>query len=199
LLVAVAGVLGSAGLLAPVAAAGPLVQAAQGCEPAWLSKPFHKWLDPMNYTPVVDGGFEKHAKGWTLTRGAQPVAGNEPWKVAGETDQRSLALPEGASATTPPICVGLAEPTLRFFARSSASLVNLLEVEVLFEDAAGTVHALPIGVDLGGGWHPSLVMPVVANLLPLMPGEQTPVAFRFTALQGDFQLDDVYVDPWCMR
>jgi hypothetical protein len=77
--------------------------------------------------------------------------------------------------------------------------VNLLEVEVLFEDAMGTVHALPIGVDLGGGWHPSLVMPVLANLLPLLPGEQTPVAFRFTAIQGDFQLDDVYVDPWCMR
>jgi len=42
-------------------------------------------------------------------------------------------------------------------------------------------------------------MPVIANLLPLVPGEQTPVAFRFTARRGAVQIDDVYVDPWCQR
>ena len=39
-------------------------------------------------------------------------------------------------------------------------------------------------------------MLVVANLLPLLPGEHTPVAFRFTALGGDWSIDDVYVDPY---
>jgi hypothetical protein len=39
-------------------------------------------------------------------------------------------------------------------------------------------------------------MPLVVNLLPLLPGEQTPVRFRFTP-QGsaNWQIDDVYVDP----
>ena len=36
---------------------------------------------------------------------------------------------------------------------------------------------------------------VVANLLPLLD-QGTPVAFRFTALGGSFQIDDLYVDPW---
>jgi hypothetical protein len=37
---------------------------------------------------------------------------------------------------------------------------------------------------------------LVANLLPLMPNSQTPVAFRFTPQgQGKWWIDDVYVDP----
>jgi hypothetical protein len=35
-----------------------------------------------------------------------------------------------------------------------------------------------------------------ANLLPLLPGSKTAVAFRFTAVSGDWQIDDVYVDPF---
>jgi hypothetical protein len=38
---------------------------------------------------------------------------------------------------------------------------------------------------------------VVANLLPLLPGAHTPVAFRFTPqLGGEWAIDDVYVDPF---
>ena len=33
------------------------------------------------------------------------------------------------------------------------------------------------------------------SLLPLLPGDRTPVAFQFTPLLGDWQIDDVYVDP----
>jgi hypothetical protein len=41
-------------------------------------------------------------------------------------------------------------------------------------------------------------MPIVANLLPLLPGDHTPVAFRFTpvGLGGDWRIDDLYVDPY---
>jgi hypothetical protein len=191
--------LGGLALLVPAASAGPLVEDAEGCEPASLSTPFGRWLDPMKYTPVRDGGIERRAQGWHLSGGARPVAGNEPWKVSGAGDDSSLSLPAGASATTPAICVGLAEPTLRFFAEGPAGVVDRLDVEVLFEDAAGQVRALPIGTDLGGSWHPTTVMPVLANLLPLLPGGQTAVAFRFTAHGGSFRIDDVYVDPWCMR
>lgn len=193
------GVLGLSALLAPGASAGWLVAEAGGCTAQRLSEPFRRWLDPMVYTPVRDSGLERNAQGWRLRGAARPVAGNEPWTVAGEDDDRSLLIPDGSSATTAPICVGLAEPTLRFFARSSGSAASLLSVEVLFEDAEGDVHALPIGADMGGSWHPTSVMPVLANLLPLVGGSQTPVAFRFTAHRGDFQIDDVYVDPWCQR
>jgi hypothetical protein len=61
------------------------------------------------------------------------------------------------------------------------------------------VLTAPIGVVTGGGWAPTLPMTVVANLLPLLPGDQTAVAFRFTAVAGSWQIDDVYVDPWNRR
>jgi hypothetical protein len=42
-------------------------------------------------------------------------------------------------------------------------------------------------------------MTILANLLPLLPGEHTPVAFRFTAVGGDWSVDDVWVDPYSRR
>jgi hypothetical protein len=38
--------------------------------------------------------------------------------------------------------------------------------------------------------------PLVANLLPLLPGSHTAVSFRFTAGGGCVRIDDVYVDPY---
>jgi hypothetical protein len=38
-------------------------------------------------------------------------------------------------------------------------------------------------------------MLIVANLLPLLPGDLTPIRLKFTSLLGDFRIDDVYVDP----
>ena len=68
----------------------------------------------------------------------------------------------------------------------------------MFEDAAGHVCSLPVGLLTGTpGWQPTAPMPVVANLLPLLPDGQTPVAFRFTPLgDGEWSIDDTYVDPW---
>ena len=55
---------------------------------------------------------------------------------------------------------------------------------------------LPVGVDLGGAWHPSLPHLVLANLLPLLPPDMTAVRFKFAPLLGgEWQIDDVYVDP----
>ena len=71
---------------------------------------------------------------------------------------------------------------MRFFAkRTSGTVLSTLTVEVLFEGLGGLVRGLPIGVVVGGNqWQPTLPFPVVANLLPLLPGRMTPVAFRFT-------------------
>lgn len=70
---------------------------------------------------------------------------------------------------------------------------------MLYEDAFGTVQSLTIGRVLGPhGWGPTLPMPVTANLLALLPGDRTAVAFRFTAegAEGSWLVDDVYVDPY---
>jgi hypothetical protein len=186
--------------MAAPAHAGVLVASAQGCEAKASSQVFLRWLDPLRYEQAP-GGAAESAKGWTLSGGAKVVAGNEPWRVGG-SGASSLQLPRGSRATTGVMCVGIGHPVMRFFARrTSGWLLDSLKVEVLFEGAGGQVNSLPIGLVLAGGsWQPTLPFPVLASLLPLLPGEQTPVAFRFTPVgSGTWQVDDVYVDPWRSR
>jgi hypothetical protein len=188
------------GALAAPANAGILTMSATNCNDGALTQPFRAWGDSANYKPVPGGAFEPAATGWTLRGGARVVSGNEPWKVRAATDSRSLVLPAGSSATTPPGCVGLAEPTLRFFAKKNKGLLSTLAVSVWVKTSRGLELPVPIGVMLGNGtWKPSHRFLIIANLLPLFPGDRTPVAFTFTPLLGEWQIDDVYVDPMRMR
>jgi hypothetical protein len=182
---------------APTAEAGVLVSSATGCDEAASSRVFLPWADVANYFLAPGGDFEAGARGWTLSGGAATAAGNEPWNVTGGGSS-SLRLPSGSSATSPAVCVGIEHPTLRFFARSSgASLLSGLKVEVLFEDAWGRTRNLTIGRVTRGDWAATPPYLVVANLLALLPGEHTAVAFRFTPEgTGTWQIDDVHVDPY---
>ena len=194
-----AAALALAAFAAP-ASAGLLVASATSCDAQPLSKPFAPWLDHADYTPLPGGSFEAGTPGWSLSGGAGTQSGNSPFRVAGSDHSRSLSLASGASAVSAPICVGLEHPTIRFFAKRRSgplSTLSTLRVDVLVEDALGVIDALPIGaVPSAGSWQPTLPMAVVANLLPLLPGERTAVAFRFTAQGGDWSVDDVYVDPY---
>ncbi|HEY1357154.1 MAG TPA: hypothetical protein VGF21_02505 [Thermoleophilaceae bacterium] len=181
--------------VAPSAHAGPLVASAHDCPSLAMEQPFVRWLDPMSYVLQPGGSFESQPDGWDAGS-ASVSAGNEPWHVHGQDEASSLAIPAGGSVTGPTMCVGLEHPTLRFFARSSSRSLSTLAVQVIFEDAAGSVHSLPIGAVAPGGWAPTAAMPIVVNLLPLLPGELTPVRFRFTPVgPASWQIDDVYVDP----
>lgn len=202
---------GAAGLIALVvlsasaatANAGVLVASAPSCDDQSLSKTFLPWLDLADYTALSGGNFESGAQGWATTGGAGVASGNEAYFVGGLGDSRSLSLPAGSSATSPTICVGITHPTIRFFAkRRSGGILSLatVRVDVRFETSDGSVASLPIGsVTNGGVWQATLPMVVVANLLPLLPGEMTPVSFRFTAQGADFSVDDVWVDPYARR
>lgn len=185
----------TAAVAAP-AQAGILTRSATDCGDPALSQPFKPWLDSSYYKQVSNGGFETGAEGWALTGGAKIVAGNATQKVGGASDDQSLLLPAGSSATTPPVCVGLNEPTMRYFAKKNSGLLSVLTVSVQVQLQLGVWVTLPIGVDLGGAWHPSLPSLVVANLLPLLPPDMTAVRFKFAPLLGgSWQIDDVYVDP----
>ena len=180
------------------AQAGLLVQSVGPCEDRTLEQPFKRWLDPASYALVAGGTFESASHDWSLSQ-ASRVMGNETFYVHGAGDKWSLSLPAGSSATSPSTCVGLGDPTLRLFARNTGSLLSTLKVEVLFEDSTGQVRSLVIGLLAGtGSWQPTLPLPVLANLLPLLPNDNTAVAFRFTpqGIGGSWRIDDVYVDPW---
>jgi hypothetical protein len=198
-LVAVAAV-ASLLLLAPGARAG-LITDSVDCDAEQVSQPFVPWIDASQYKLAPDGALE-HAGDWSLRGGAAIAAGNESYYVTDEDHAHSLNLPPGSSATTPAVCVGLEHPTLRFFARSNGSLLSSLLVQVVVPtNLLGATLTLPIGVVTpSSSWQPTLPMLVLANLLPLLPGDHTAVAFKFTPLGlAAWDIDDVYVDPWRHR
>ena len=188
-------------VLAPgIARAGVLVNttSAKSCTTQVFEQPFKRWLDYFQYTLVPGGNFESGAPAWTLSK-AKVVSGNETFYVRSSRDSRSLSLGASGTATSRPVCVGIEYPLMRFFARNRGLPTSVLTVEVLFETSGGAVLAAPIGVVPGvlPSWQPTLPYLVVANLLPLLPNQRTAVAFRFraTGLGGNWQIDDVFVDP----
>jgi hypothetical protein len=187
------------GLIAAPANAGILTASETNCGDETLTQPFAQFGDRANYKLVAGGHFESGSAGWTLARGAKIVNGNEPWKVGGANHAKSLVLPAGSSAISPVACVGLAEPTLRFFVKKNRAPllgVSTLAVSVYVKTSLGLTVPVPVGVVLADGqWKPGPTMLIVANLLPLLPGDRTPVRFQFTPVLGDWQIDDVYVDP----
>ena len=195
---ALVAALAAMAVAAPSANAGVLVATADNCPDQTAAQVFQPWLDPMSYTLVPGGTLEGGAPGWSLN-GASVVSGNEPWQVHGDGESSSLKIPAGKSATTDTICVGLEHPTLRLFARNSTALVSTLSVEVIFKTSLGLKASAPVGVLLPSGqWKPSPRLLVVANLLPLLPGEHTPVQFRVRSVGlGTWWVDDFYVDPRC--
>jgi hypothetical protein len=169
------------------------------CGDRQLSRPFLRWLDPMQYTLAPGGTFEAGTRGWTLKGGAAVVTGNEPWKVSG-AGSRSLYLPSGSSATTPPVCVETLDPTVRYFAknRGIVALSSLVVEVVLLDQYNRPVLALPAGAHTGlSSWHPSLPGVALLNLTGVLSGGKANVAFRFrpVGLGAKWQIDDVYVDP----
>jgi hypothetical protein len=177
--------LAAVGALAALALAAPAAHA--DCPRHPLERTFLPWLDPAYYHPAPDGGFEA-GDAWTLTGAAAIVDGNQPYLPGA----KSLDLPPGSAATTAPICVNVAHPTIRFYARNVGSPLSPLVVTVKFRTLLGVTVELPAGAVVGGAsWQPTLPLPVVGNLL------SNEVRFRLTPSAGSaWQVDDVYVDPY---
>ncbi len=169
-----------------------------GCPDQHLERPFLPWLDPASYVLVPNGGVERGASGWTLDGGARVVDGNESFNVGGDDDDHSLALPSGAAATSPSLCIGVEHPTVRLFARNTGSPTSTLAVAVVFRDLEGEPRSLPVGlVTAGADWQPTVPLPLLANLLAVLPAGQQ-AAIRLTPADdgGEWTVDDVYIDPY---
>jgi hypothetical protein len=182
------------------AAAAPLDRGLAPCAQD-LTQPFLPWLDPLSYAFAPNGGLESGLAGWSSSGGARVVSGNESYAVHGAGDAYSLSLPQGASATTPPICIGTLTPTTRFFVRNAGASLSTLRVDVLYTTVLGIRGSALVGLVVGSpSWQPTLPLPLFANVigLPLLTGGSTQISLRFTALGsgGSWQVDDVYVDPY---
>jgi hypothetical protein len=172
--------------------AGAAAQA--GCPSQPAAQVFMPWGDPAWYSSVADGGMETRLGAWGLADAASFVDGNEPFFVRSPSDAWSLSLPSGASAKSAPICVNLGHPTLRLFARSGRP-GGTLRIAVEFTDLTGNRRTQQIAMlTADGAWAPTPPIAIWANALSLLSPQQ--VAFRFTADNAKWQIDDVYVDPY---
>jgi hypothetical protein len=186
-----------------VASAGVLVQSAPNCDNGTVSQPFERWNDDNLYFLAPGGDFEGSLDGWDLNR-SDVVADQEPWQVHG-AGSKALRIPAGSSVVTSTMCVGLEHPTMRFFAhRSGGGLLGAasqLVVTARVETSLGLVVEVPVGTvsgltGNGTSWNKTPTQIVLASLLPLLPGEHTPIQFRFAAVgTGNWVIDDVFVDP----
>jgi hypothetical protein len=181
-------------LCLPMASAQAALLSTGQCEAAALTQPFAAWGDTSTYELAPQGDFENAPSQWTLSGGAYRASGSEPFGATGAVGKYALALPAGASAQSPYMCVNASYPTFRFFARN-AGVLSTLAVQVVYKTPLGTI-ALPLGaVALSGTWQPTQPMLTGSVVAGLLSGGTAQLALRFTALTGSSEIDDVYIDP----
>lgn len=191
--------------LAGPASAGILVASASSCDSGANAQPFAQFGDDNQYFTVPGGGFEGGAAGWSLSR-ARVIGDQEPWQVSGDNGSHALDIAPGGTAVSPAVCVGIDNPSMRFFARRSGGGVlgtaSQLLVTARVETSLGVVVDVPVGaissLTNGTAWSKTPSQIVLASLLPLLPDAHTPIQFRFTPVgTADWVIDDVFVDPHC--
>jgi hypothetical protein len=174
---------------------------ATPCGARDASTPFAPWDDTNSYFLMPGGDFETAGSSWSLSGGAARTAGSETFAVHHAGDVSSLALPTGARAVTPTICVARGENTVRLFVNAPASTDAVLHVTASIQDpttglvlsTTGDVAAATPGV-----WAPTSPI-AIPNLLGGVVGSQNVTLTFTTSGHGTWGLDDVYVDPFKSR
>ena len=195
LTVAAIAVAATLGLAAPAKAAG--------CTYGSTSQVFLPWLDVNNYFLAPGANFESGLGNWSASGGAAIVSGNEPNNVGG-AGSNSLSLPTtSATATTPVFCVSLDAPTFRVFVKNNGAngmYDGQLAVYLNFENTSGKWQQVKIAAVKTGntGWNLTLPISFIQYIsTPLTHQGYANVSFTFKPNDnhGNWQIDDMYVDP----
>jgi hypothetical protein len=186
-------------LIAALLALAVFAGSAQACSYSAARTVFSPWGDQHNYVLAPDGGFEAGGSGWQLNHGAAVVEGNESYHLNDSSDSKSLSLPAGSSAVSPPICMAIDTPSFRLVARNSGDPSSQLRVEAVYK-LLGLVRTKTVStLRAGSTWAPTQSVSTVLTLSTVV-GTLIPSAIevRFTPLDsnGQWQVDDVYIDPF---
>jgi hypothetical protein len=163
---------------------------------------FADWGDNHSYVLAPDGGFESDASGWSLSGGADVVAGNESHYLRSAGDRARLDLPDGSAATSPQICVALDTPVMRSMVRNTGDPTSRLRVEVTYRLLGLVQTKVATDVHADDAWMPSSYISPTLGLSTIV-GTVLPAAVQVTFqpldARGDWQVDDFYVDPYARR
>ena len=156
---------------------------------------FMPWLDAFSYNLSPGGSFEAGSPAWSLSDGAALAKENESFYLNSTTDNRSLTLPTGASATSPTFCISATQLDLRLLAKGNGTV----RVDILGKSLLGLGLLQSQKVTVGSKWSPSPILLFTNGLQSLLSGGTGSVAIRVTTLTGSVQVDDVYVDPFLCK
>lgn len=155
------------------------------CTAPTLSTPFASFGDRRSYVLAPGGDFGAD-RGWQLRGGAALVNGQ-------------LALPPGAQALSPAMCVDLNYPTARTFVRQFPGDTRT-KLSVIYDTGKVAFAAQDVGEVKGPGMEQHLVpsddLQIRPDLAGTAPGWRK-VAFLLTATgrTGSDRLDNFFVDP----
>jgi len=189
---------GGAALTAVLAPASTAEAATASCNEEALQQVFAPWGDTDWYFLAPDGSLEGGGIGWRFHGGAAVVSETDPYGLGGDGDMRSLALPRGASAVSAPFCIRRDARTVRWVQRGEPRGTLLVEVEHLDETAATPGRTLDV-VRGHGDWRPSPEVKIPLLGTGAREDGFAIVALKFTALTGDWSVDDLFVDPKMKR
>ena len=187
--------LGSTQLLTSVAS-------TKTCSAPLIENPFGRFGDYRNYVMAPDGSFEDSVlSGWQLSPAAQRATEADPVDLGANDGAGMLSLPARGTAISPTMCVDLDYPTFRVLTKAVHKPDSSeFKVEVVYPDSDK-----PEWVELtkfdgkqftnaGSGWRLTSDMDMKPDLGGKRAGFRR-VAFRLTALSGNWSVDDLYVDP----
>ena len=193
-------------------------QSWASCHAPVIEQPYSPFKDDRDYIMAPGGSFEDQAAGWQLSEGGSIVPGDDGFTAAGRlatshAEGSLLRLEDGASALSPAMCVDLNYPLFRLTSAADDEDAEL-EVEVVYPNAPNPAFAeveelegddgdfkttvkvakTPTSKASKTAWYVSDEI----DLRPDLGGSEWGgrlVALRFTADDGAWQIDDVYVDP----
>ncbi len=166
--------------------------------PAWVW-PYKAIGDARMYVLAPAGSFTGNSAGWQLRGGARIAT--DAARGAG------LALPAGASAISPGMCVDLDYPHMRFAHKLIGTGSALeLKTEVVYPQVVNPTWTDVKQFDgyqgsaVASGWRISPEVDLKPDFGGQLAGARY-VALRFTAVKkaattAEFRVDDMFVDPF---
>jgi hypothetical protein len=198
LALAAGSIAGTLALAAP-AMAGTTLSAAMfagqtpvsECTPPAMSLPFAGFGDLRSYVLAPNGNFsDRSGGGWRFTGGAQVVSATRPVVGAGGV----LAVPAGATALSPLMCVDLDYPTARAWTGGTGAL----NIDVIYPDTSKDLKPKSVGSISGladGSWKLSSDFDVRPQIGGKYAGWRR-ASFQLTNTgKSSVLVDDFFVDP----
>lgn len=188
---AVATALG-AGSVAGLAGA-PAALSATACPARTITTPFTAWGDTNSYFKLDQADFEGSFSAWWLS-GAYSVGENEPWRINGSADTKSMAVPNWGSVTIYSVCVAKNEDSFRFFAKAPGLSTAKLSIQTTVDNGTYKGTANYTLSSSASGWlvSPRFKFPDVYDANDT---EWVQITIQNQG-GGTWYLDDIMIDPW---